>query len=124
MPRCAGSKPDSTPCERIVGASQKYCFAHDPDRAFERSRNASRAARSRPNRQLVEIRRALDVLHAGVLTEKVSPKVGAVVVQIINSKLRLCEMERRIRETEEIERRIINLEAIASGAKEARRYHG
>ena len=32
MPRCAGSKPDGTPCERIVGASQTYCFSHDPAR--------------------------------------------------------------------------------------------
>ena len=42
MPRCRGNKEGGTPCERIVGASQDHCYSHDPDRAAETRRNASR----------------------------------------------------------------------------------
>lgn len=56
MPRCSGNKPDGTPCERIVAASQTYCFSHDPARKEERRRNAARAGRSKPNKELVEIK--------------------------------------------------------------------
>jgi hypothetical protein len=47
MPRCAGNKDDGSPCERIVKASQRYCYSHDPERAEERKRNASRGGRSK-----------------------------------------------------------------------------
>jgi hypothetical protein len=39
MPRCVATKHDGTPCERIVGAAQEYCYSHDPNRADERHRN-------------------------------------------------------------------------------------
>jgi hypothetical protein len=63
MPRCAATKQDGTACERIVRASQRYCYAHDPATAVQRSRNASKAARTNPSRELsavIERFRVLD----------------------------------------------------------------
>ena len=110
MARCAAHKPDSTPCERIVGASQTYCYAHDPAHADERQRNASRAGRARPNREIVAIKTSLDELHVGVLDGSVDPKVGAVANQITNTKLRALALERQIKETDEIAARLDDLE--------------
>src|SRR5215204_3750379 len=57
MPRCAGMKRDGGRCAAIVDGS--FCYQHDPTRADERSRNASKAARSRPSRELAKIKTRL-----------------------------------------------------------------
>jgi hypothetical protein len=67
MPRCTATKDDGTACERIVSASQKFCFAHDPATAAQRSRNASKAARSKGSRELVAVKTQLRELADGVL---------------------------------------------------------
>ncbi len=117
MPRCGGSKADGTPCERIVGASQTYCFAHDPARAGERRRNASRAGRGKPSRELVGIKALLSELTERVLggegVEPLETGRAAVANQLIGTRLRAIELERKIRETEELEARIVELEQSA-----------
>jgi hypothetical protein len=110
MPRCTGSKPDSTPCERIVGASQTYCYAHDPARASERKRNSSKAGRSRPSREIEALKRRLEELANDVLAGRVERGDAAVVNQILNTRARLIELERKIREQEEVLERIEALE--------------
>ncbi len=95
MPRCGGSKADGTPCERIVGASQTYCFAHDPGRAGERRRNASKAGRGRPNREIVDLKVLLSDLTDRVLAGELETGRAAVANQLINTRLRAQEQERR-----------------------------
>jgi hypothetical protein len=68
MARCSAHKPDGSPCERIVSSSQKYCFAHDPASVERRSRAASKAARSKPNRDLTALKTQFRTVADGVLT--------------------------------------------------------
>jgi hypothetical protein len=112
MPRCAASKPNGEPCERIVGASQRYCFAHDPSRAGERKRNASRGGKSKGNSEIADLKAQLRNLAAGVLSGEVGRSEAAVVVQILNARARLIELERKIREQEELEARMEALEGV------------
>src|ERR687890_2902524 len=98
MPRCAGEKEDGSPCERIVRASQSYCYSHDPRRAEERRRNASRGGRSKANAEIAELKAQLKKLAADVLSGKVERGAATAVNQIINSQARL--LERKIKETE------------------------
>jgi hypothetical protein len=58
MARCAGTKADGTPCERIIGASQTFCYSHDDTRRKERSKNASVAAKAKL-KELHEIKEQL-----------------------------------------------------------------
>ena len=117
MARCRGSKADGTPCERIVGASQDYCYAHDPARSEERRRNASKAGSSKPSRELAGIKALLSELTDRVLggdgAEPLETGRAAVANQLLNTRLRAVEVERKIRETEELERRLEELEAAA-----------
>ncbi len=113
MPRCAASKPDGAPCERIVGASQSYCYAHDPARAEARRRSASRAARSKPSRELVELKAQLAGLAGAVLAGKLDKGAAAVVNQILGTKIRVIGLERDIRAQEELEARMADLEGQA-----------
>ena len=110
MARCAANKPDGSPCERIVSVSQTYCFAHEPANAERRSRSASKAARSKPNRELAALKSQLRSVADGVLSGAVEPKRGAVAVQALSALTRAIEQERKIREIEEFEERVAELE--------------
>jgi hypothetical protein len=124
MPRCRGNKDDGSPCERIVGASQGYCYSHDPDRAEERRRNASKAGRARHDPEIREIKRLLKDLYAGVLEGRVERAAAAVANQIANTRLRALEVERRIREADELEGRLDEIEAVVEEAERRARVPG
>ena len=114
MPRCAGKKGDGTPCERIVGSSHEYCYAHDPNHAEDRKKAASKAARSpaksRSTTEIREIKGRLKDLYAAVLEGRAERAAAAVANQIANTQLRAIELERRVREQEELEERLDELE--------------
>jgi len=122
MPRCAGSKPDGSPCERIVPGSQSYCYSHDPDRSDERRRNASRAGKSRPNKEIQDIKQSLSNLAEGVLAGSVDKGVGAVVSQIYNVLLRGVSVELKVREEQELEQRLEELETALQAREEGSRW--
>ncbi len=117
MPRCVGSKPDNSPCERIVPGSQTLCFSHDPGRAAERRRAASkggrRGGRGRGSGELAEIKALLSELTNRVLggegVEVLETGRAAVANQLVNTRLRALEVERKIRESDELEARIEEL---------------
>ena len=122
MARCVGSKPDNSPCERIVPGSQTLCFSHDPRRAAERRRSASRGGRSggrgRGSGELAEIKALLSELTNRVLggegVEALETGRAAVANQILGTRLRAVELERKVREQDELERRIEEMaEALA-----------
>ena len=123
MARCAGSKADGTPCQSIVKVSQTYCYAHDPARARERKRNASKAGRGRGSSELVGIKSLLAELTDRVPgvqgTEESATGAAAVANQLINTRLRAVEVERKVKETEELEARIEQLEKAAQGRRGA-----
>ncbi len=127
MPRCAGKKGDGTPCERIVGSSQEYCYAHDPDYAEERKRAASKAARSpakgRSTSEIREIKGRLKDLYSAVLEGHAERAAAAVANQIANTQLRAIELERRVRDQEELEGRLDEVEDLLERAERSRRSH-
>jgi hypothetical protein len=111
MSRCSGFKPDGSPCERIVGASQEYCFAHDPTKQEARKRNAAKAGASKPTREVELLRDQLATLYSDVLAGETEPKVAAVAAQVANVRARVFELEAKAREQEEFARRLSELEA-------------
>jgi len=121
MPRCAGKKGDGTPCERIVGSSQEYCYAHDPAFAEDRKRAASKAARSpatsRSSREIRQIKGRLEDLYGSVLEGSVTRQAAAVANQIANTQLRAIELERRVHEHNELEGRWGELEELLEAAE-------
>jgi len=77
---------------------------------------ASRAARAKPTREISDLKEQLSRLAEEVRAGEVAPKIGAVVNQIINTRLRALEMERAIRETDELAREVEELKREYSGA--------
>ncbi len=120
MPRCNGSKPDGTPCERIVAASQSYCYSHDPARSEERHRDARKAAKCKPNREIQDIKTMLSELAENVLEGSVGRSDAAVVSQILNVCLRAATVELKVREQEELVERMERLEETLEANKRDR----
>jgi hypothetical protein len=112
--RCAGIKRDGGRCTVIVNESQTYCYQHDPKRAEERRRNASRAARSKPSRELVGIKQRLSDLADDVLEGRQDKGVAAVASQVLNVYLRAVSVELKVREQQELIERLEALEEAQS----------
>ncbi len=118
MARCAGYKDDGSPCERIVSASQEYCYSHDPARAEERKRNASkggrRGGRGRYSADLLRLQRRFEELADRVLAGEAERGAGAVAGQLLSGARACVRDGMTAREQEELEARIAALEANAT----------
>jgi hypothetical protein len=126
MARCAGKKGDGSPCERIVGSSREYCYAHDPRYAEDRKRAASKAAKSpakgRSTSEIRQIKGRLEDLYGAVLEGRVTRQAAAVANQIANTQLRAIELERRVREQDGLEERVDELEDLLEEAERTTRH--
>jgi hypothetical protein len=117
MRKCGAIKADGERCGRIVGASQVYCYAHDPSNADKRKRDAAKAGRSSPNVELKEMKASIKDLSEKVLTGGVDTGPAAIANQLMNTQLRIIELERRWKETGELEGRMEALEDVLKGRK-------
>ncbi len=121
MGSCSGITEAGGRCKSIAISGSDYCHAHHPDRAEARRRSASkggkRGGRGRPSTEVSELKGQLADLYAAVLDGRTEPKVGAVAAQIANVRARLVETELRVREAEELEERISQLEQTREGGK-------
>ena len=115
MARCQGIKRDGGRCTASVSPGGEWCFNHDPARSEERRRNASRAGRSKPSRELADLKTQLQDLTDQVLAGELETGRAAVANQLINTRLRAIELERKIREQEEVLERLEALERDATG---------
>jgi len=107
---CAGTKRNGQQCTVIVEPPKTHCWWHDPDHANQRKRSAAKAGRSRPSRELSDLKAQLEDLAEGVLAKRVDRGDAIAVNQILNTRARLIELERKIKETEELEQRISAIE--------------
>jgi hypothetical protein len=123
MRACTAIKASGERCRGIAGAGSDYCPAHDPTRAEQRHRAASKAAKSRHNPELREVKGLLKKLYSDVISGLVDRRDAAVAVQVANTQLRALELDRRMREHQELEGRYRDLEALLEEA-EMRRYAG
>ena len=110
MASCRATKANGEPCALAATGPQGLCWAHDPANREKRRRMASKAARSKPNRAIPAIKALLEDLTERVLVGDLETGRAAVANQLINTRLRAIEQERKLREIEEIEERVRALE--------------
>src|SRR5215218_2899396 len=119
MAVCRATKANGEPCRGPAKGPHGYCWAHDPANAEQRSRMASKAARSKPSRELIRLKAQLVDLTKDVLAGEIETGRAAVANQLINTRLRAIEVERKIREAEELEERLEVLERVLKGRPRA-----
>jgi|SRR5829696_4399183 hypothetical protein len=124
MAVCAGHKRDGSRCTATVEPPKTYCWWHDPDNAEERRRAASKAGKSRSNRELPDVKAQLQDLTRDVLAGDLETGRAAVANQLINTRLRAIEQQRKNKETEELEARIEALERASEQEKGVRPWRG
>ncbi|BBL78759.1 hypothetical protein RxyAA322_06130 [Rubrobacter xylanophilus] len=76
------------------------------------SKAGRRGGRGRTNKEIQDVKAHLLRLAKDVEEGRLDPKVGSIVSQILNVYLRGVETERKIKETEELEHRIEELEEL------------
>jgi hypothetical protein len=123
MRKCSAIKANGERCRGIAATGSDYCPAHDPARADARIKAASKAAKSRSvavteTTDITIIKDALRDLYDAVLEGRVERSAAAVASQIANTQLRAVELERRIREQENLEDRLDDLEGLLEEAEE------
>ena len=112
MARCGFIKGSGERCKGSATGPHGLCWAHAPENAERRRRMASRAAKSKPNRELRDVKALCEDLTSRVLAGELLPGPAAVANQLINTRLRAIEQERKNRETEDLETRIEALERV------------
>ena len=114
MARCAGTKRDGGQCTTIVKPPQTHCYQHDPARSAERRRNASRAGKSTGGREIRDLKRRISGLVDAVLEGSQDRGRAAVAIQGFNALKGVLELERKVREVDELEARLEALEQATS----------
>jgi hypothetical protein len=110
MAVCAGIKRDGTRCTATVEPPQEYCWWHDPANADKRRRAASKGGRGGASREIRDLKkRILEVVDA-VLEGSQDRGRAAVAIQGLNALRGVLELERKVRELDELEARIEELE--------------
>jgi hypothetical protein len=114
MARCAAIKPNGERCKAEAMPDAEWCYSHHPDYAEERRRRASKAGkrggRGRPQHETEAVKTLLEDLTERVLSGELETGRAAVANQLVNTRLRAIEQERKNMETEELESRIEALE--------------
>jgi hypothetical protein len=111
--QCTATKANGERCTLPANGQQGLCWAHDPKNAEKRRRGASRGGKAKANREIPQLKTLLSDLTDKVLSGELETGRAAVANQLINTRLRAIETERKIKETEEVEERIAALEEIA-----------
>ena len=108
--RCAAITSAGGRC-KLDATSGSYCWSHAPENAEERHKRARRGGKAKGAGELAEIKRNVREVIAGVLDGSVDKGKGAVALQGYNTLLRAVEIERKVREVDELEERIAAMES-------------
>ena len=108
--RCSAITRGGDRCKLEATTGSNYCWSHSPETAAARRQRARKGGKARGTGELAEIKRSIRNAIEGVRDGSIERGIGAVVFQGFNTLLKAAEVERRIRETEELEERLETLE--------------
>ena len=119
MAVCRATKANGESCTLPASGPQGLCWAHDPANREKRKRMASKAAKSKPSRELAGLKAQLVDLTHDVLAGEIETGRAAVANQLINTLIRAIEQERKMRELGELAERLEALEEVLRGRRKA-----
>ena len=118
MAKCLGTKRDGSQCTATLNPPQSYCWWHHPDNAEKRQRAASKGGKAKASKLSKQLHNLLEDLTTHVVEGTLETSRGAVANQLISTRIRLLEFERRAREQEELVGRLEQLEQQLADRKE------
>jgi hypothetical protein len=108
--RCQGITRAGARCTLGVPPGVQWCFNHDPARAEERRRNASRAGKSAGDREIRDLKRRISDVVDAVLEGSQDRGRAAVAIQGLNALRGVLDLELKVREQQELIERLEALE--------------
>ncbi len=102
MTQCRGFKPNGDQCTLTVEPPDSYCWHHAPERAERRRRAASKAGSSRPSTEIRDLKQEVRDLIAAVKNGHLDRNNAAVMFQGYRVLKDLVELDRRVRETDDL----------------------
>ncbi len=120
--QCGGITREGTRCTRSAAGPNGLCWLHDPTRSEDRRRAASKGGRSKPNRELADIKTRLSDLADDVLAGNVDRSDAAVAGQLLNTVIRAVGVELKVREQLDVMERVEELETLLKSREDRRGY--
>ena len=116
MTKCAGIKRDGGRCRGVAIDGSDLCYMHDPGRAEDRRRAASkggrRGGRGRPTAELARLKERFEALAGAVLTGRIERADAAVAGQLLSGARACVRDGLAAREQEELVARMEDLETL------------
>ncbi len=100
--QCTAKKANGEPCTLPANGPSGYCWAHAPENAEKRRRAASRAARSKGNREVAALKDEIKALITDVRAGELDRNDAAVMIQGYRALKDFVELERRVHETDQL----------------------
>jgi hypothetical protein len=124
--RCAAITSAGARC-KLEASYGSYCYQHAPEMAEERKRRASKGGRTGGNgrggqSEISDLKTQLEDLAQRVLSGELETGRAAVANQLINTRPRAIEQERKNKETADLEARVEALERRQGITKGGRRW--
>lgn len=107
--RCSFIKASGEHCRGSATGEHGLCWAHDPQNAEQRRKQASRAGRARPTKEVRELKEELKALIADVKAGDLDRNDAAVMIQGYRALKDFIALERQVRETDELAAEIEDL---------------
>lgn len=102
MSTCAGIKRDGGRCTLPAQGPSGLCWLHDPARAEQRHRHASKAARSKGNKEVAGLKDEIKAVIAEVKAGDLDRNDAAVMIQGYRALKDFIALERQVKETDEL----------------------
>ena len=99
---CRGRKRNGEPCSLSANGPDGFCWAHSPQHAEQRRRMASRAGRSKPTAEVHLLKDEIRTLISDVKAGNLDRNDAAAMIQGYRALKDFIELERRVKETEEL----------------------
>jgi hypothetical protein len=93
---CRASKANGEPCTLPANGPQGLCWAHAPENAEKRRRAASKAARSKGNREVGTLKEEIKAVITDVKAGDLDRNDAAVMIQAYRALLEFIKLERSV----------------------------
>jgi hypothetical protein len=118
--QCGFLKPNGDRCRGTVREGDTYCWAHDARYEEARRRGQSRGGKSKPGRELLDIKTRLSELAEDVMSGSADRSDAAVAGQLFNYVIRAIGMEMKVKEVEELSREVEELRDALEARRESK----